>query len=87
MSGAKVSDGIRAFMFGWLQVALVALNTWQLSHRKVGGALVVGFLISLTWTFNVRNVAQSGWAVRIAYSTGAMAGTGTGMLISHLIYR
>lgn len=74
------------FFTAWLQVFLVALNTWQVANGRWIGALVVGFGISLTWSFNVRRVAFSGWRDRIVYSTGAALGTVTGIGMAHVIY-
>jgi len=75
----------KALLTGWLQVALVAINTYQMANRHVAGALLVGFLISLVWTFNVRT-ALGNWPERLTYCTGAALGAGTGLLITHLIY-
>ena len=65
---------------------LVALNTWQIANGKFLGALVVGFGISLAWTFNIKRIAIGNWPERIVYSTGACAGTASGILIANWIY-
>ena len=77
---------IPTFLWAYAQVTLVALNTWQIANGKIGGALIVGFLISFTWTFNVRQAVFGNMLTRIVYCTGAMCGTGTGLLISQTIY-
>jgi hypothetical protein len=69
-----------------MQVALVAINTWQISHGKMVGAIVVGFLISLVWTLNVSKAAFACWRTRLIYCSGASAGTLGGILIAKLIY-
>jgi len=74
------------FFTAWLQVFLVALNTWQVANGKWIGALVVGFCISLVWTLNIKRIAFAGWADRLVYSTGAMCGTGTGILAATILY-
>lgn len=74
------------FLTGMVQVTLVALNTYQVSHKRVFGALVVGFLISIVWTLNVKRIAIGSWLDRVAYASGAMTGTGMGMLLSDLFY-
>jgi len=50
------------------------------------GALIVGSLISLVWTFNVKRAAFGDWGTRMIYCTGAMAGTATGLLAAGWIY-
>jgi hypothetical protein len=74
------------FLTAWLQVFLVALNTYQVAQGKWLGALVVGFGISLVWTLNIKRIAFAGWKDRLVYSTGAMCGTGTGILAANLFY-
>ena len=77
---------IRLFATAWLQVALVACNTWQIANEKWLGALIVGFAISLVWSFNVSKIALSTLTDKIIYSIGACTGTGTGLIIAATIY-
>lgn len=77
---------MRNFLLAWLQVTLICLNTWQIANQKIAGALIVGFLISLVWTFNVQDISRSGIWMKVCYSFGAMFGTGTGLFLSIAIY-
>lgn len=74
------------FLTAWLQVSLVALNTWQIANGKLIGALVVGFGISFVWSFNIKRIAFANNAERIVYCLGASAGTATGLILSKIIY-
>jgi hypothetical protein len=74
------------FLWAYAQVTLIALNTWQIANGKILGALVVGFLISLAWTFNVRRAAFGTMTDRAIYCSGAMCGTGTGIILADLLY-
>ena len=74
------------FLTGFIQVLLVSLNVWQVSHGHFLSATVVGFLISLVWTFNVKKVAFGNHLDRITYASGAALGTLAGMLIARTIY-
>lgn len=74
------------FCTAWLQVFLVAINTWQIANEKYVGALIVGFLISLVWTFNVKRAAFSTTADKLIYSLGASCGTGSGLWLANLLY-
>ena len=74
------------FLTAWLQVFLVALNTFQIANGYWIGSLVVGFGISLVWTLNIKRIAFAGWKDRLVYSSGAMLGTGTGLLMAQIIY-
>ena len=71
---------------GFLQVFLVSINVYQISHRHYLGATIVGFLISLVWTLNVKQVAFGTWADRFIYATGAGLGTLCGLGLSYLLY-
>ena len=77
---------MRNFTLAWVQVSLICLNTWQIANQKIPGALIVGFLISLVWTFNVQSISRSNLLAKITYSLGAMAGTATGLALSFAIY-
>jgi hypothetical protein len=69
-----------------LQVTLVALNTYQVANGHYIGAIIVGFLISLVWTFNVKSAAFGSIIDKLIYATGAAVGTGIGLLFSTFIY-
>lgn len=74
------------FLTGFIQVLLVSLNVWQVSHGHFVSATFVGFLISLVWTFNVKKVAFGSHLDRIIYASGAALGTLCGMLLAKVIY-
>lgn len=73
------------FLTGFLQVFFVALNTWFITQRYYTGVLVVSFLISFIWSFNVKKVAFGNNKDRLIYSLGASLGGLTGLLIGNLI--
>jgi hypothetical protein len=70
----------------FLQVLLVSINVYQISHGHFLGAVIIGFGISMTWTFNIKTVAFGGWRERFVYSGFAAVGTLSGMVIPYLIY-
>lgn len=75
------------FATGFLQVSLVAGNTYFISKTEWIGIAVCGFGISYLWTFNVRKVSIGSHSEQITYATGAMLGGLTGVLIAKLIKR
>ena len=77
---------MRNFGLAWLQVTLISLNTWQIANKKIVGALIVGFLISLVWTFNVQDISKSTLYVKMLYALGAMLGTATGLVLTFIFY-
>ena len=49
------------------------------------GIFIVGFLISLLWTFNVSRIAVSTIKQKLTYSLGAGIGAVCGVLITQLL--
>ncbi len=74
------------FIAALLQVGCVSLNVYQVSHRYFIGAFIVGFLISILWSFNVKRISFGTTWDRVIYALGAATGTVLGILISHLLY-
>lgn len=74
------------FSTGFLQVVLVAINTYQIANNKLLGALVVGFLISFVWSLNVKRVAFGSTIDRIVYASGAGIGSAAGLLVANAFY-
>jgi hypothetical protein len=72
---------IALFLRGWLMVSLVALNTIQISHGRIVGAMAVGFCISFLWWANSSKARPDGKWAGVVYASGAAVGTLTGMLI------
>ena len=75
------------FATGFIQVVFVAINTWQIAHKKYWGIFPVGFMISFVWSFNVKRIAFGDTTDRLAYALGAGFGTLAGVFIAKLIYR
>lgn len=82
----RLGQMIRTLLYAYTQVMLVVINTWQVAHQKFFEAIIVGFLISLVWTFNVKRVAFGEWKTRLIYCFGASLGTASGLLITNYIY-
>jgi hypothetical protein len=70
------------FFRAYIQVGLVAINTYQLAHGYYLGAFIVGFLISLVWSYNVKSMAFGSFADKVSYALGAACGTVTGLYIA-----
>jgi hypothetical protein len=83
----RFKDSLSLFGSGMLQVSLVSVNTYLISHEHYVGAFFVGFLISLVWSFNVKKIAFGSWSDRILYALGAAVGTILGLYIALLIYK
>ena len=73
------------FITGYAQVFLVSANTYFISRTTWLGIAVCGFGISYLWTINVRRVTIGSRTEQVIYSTGAMLGGLTGVLIARLI--
>jgi hypothetical protein len=72
---------IQLFSTAFLQVFLVSINTIFLSRTFYPGVAIAGFAISYLWVGNVKKIHIATKAERIIYSTGAMLGGLTGMIV------
>ncbi len=72
---------MRLFFQSFLQVGLVAVNTFLISKGYIISIFAVSFLISLLWAFNVSKVAVSETKQKLIYALGAGCGAVTGILI------
>lgn len=89
----RLNINVELFLTGLLQVILVCLNTYQIALfaktqtvTLVLGIIIVGFLISFIWTYNVKKVAFGDWKNRVFYALGASSGSIGGVLLGNLIY-
>lgn len=74
------------FSVCFIQVNLVTINVYQIAQHKWIGMLIVGFLISFLWTFNVSAVAFGSIKQRIIYGLGGATGCLTGSIITNYLY-
>lgn len=72
---------------GFIQVYFVAVNTVFLSRAMYGGVVIAAFLVSFTWSFNVKKVAFGTMSDRIVYSMGAMTGSLIGLGTSDFLIK
>lgn len=76
------------FARGWLQVALVSANTYQVAHERYLGAFVIGFAISAVWWFNAGSSGKSReWQDGPWYALGAATGTISGLWLTRWWYQ
>ncbi len=75
---------IQLITTGFLQVFFVAINTWLITKQQYVGVIIVSFLISFIWSFNVKKVAFGTMKDRLVYSLGAALGGLTGLFIGQL---
>lgn len=73
------------FITGFAQVFLVSANTYFISRTAWLGIAICGFSVSYIWTFNVRKVITGTLTEQLLYSTGAMCGGLTGVVLAKLI--
>lgn len=73
---------IGLFMTGFLQVFLVAVNSYLISREQYIPVFFVGGLISFVWTWNVQRIAFGIMQDRITYALGAGCGSLIGLLLS-----
>ena len=72
---------MKTFFTSFLQVGLVAINTFLITHLYWLGIFIVSSLISLLWAFNVSKIAISTINQKLIYAIGAGCGAITGLFI------
>ncbi|AXR68266.1 hypothetical protein [Leptospira mayottensis] len=75
------------FVTGFIQVFLVAINTYLISKEKYIAVFFVGGLISFVWTWNVQKIAFGTLRDRITYASGAGFGSLLGLLLTVFIFK
>lgn len=76
---------LRIFLRAFLLVTLVACNTRQLAMGHLGGAAMVGFMISLLWWGNSSKDRPQIPGAAIAYGAGGGCGTLLGFYLAKFI--
>jgi hypothetical protein len=76
---------MKTFFQSFFQVGLVSVSTILITQHLYWGIFIVGFLISLLWTFNVSRIAVSTLNQKLTYSLGAGIGAVCGVLITQLL--
>lgn len=74
----------KIFLTSFLQISLVAINTYLIQHLMWLGIFIISFLISLLWAFNVAKISMSSVNEKIVYGFGAGCGAITGLFILKL---
>lgn len=85
--GSDARSKLMLGLTGFIQVYFVAVNTVFLSRAMYGGVVIAAFLVSFTWSFNVKRVAFGSTADRVIYSLGAMTGSVIGLAMSDFLIR
>jgi len=71
---------------GFLQVFLVALNTYFISNGMVLGIFLLSFSIAMSWSYNVKRVVFGNKTDVLLYAVGSSIGGVAGYLIGSLIH-
>ena len=75
---------MKLFARAFLQVFLVAANTYLIAQKSYIGIGICSFSISYVWTFNVASISIGSKKDKFIYSLGAMCGGLSGVLVSSL---
>jgi hypothetical protein len=67
---------------GFMQVFFVCVNTYFIGKELYTGVFIVGCIISLIWSYNVKKISIGSNMDRIVYSLGAGLGAVSGLKAS-----
>ena len=79
-------DRLKLFITGFIQVFFVAVNTYFLSKEFYCGVFIVGTIISLIWSWNVKKIAFGNTKDRLFYAFGAGFGSLFGLIVSRMFF-
>jgi hypothetical protein len=71
---------MKLFFRAYLQTAMVSISTIMISKQILAGVFIVGFIVSVLWTFNVSTLAFSTTKQKLIYSLGAGLGSMSGVV-------
>jgi hypothetical protein len=76
----------KLFCAGFMQVFLIAVNTYCIAKEIYFFMVPSGFLISFLWTYNVKRISIGKMVDRVVYSSGAVTGNILGVLLIKFLY-
>jgi hypothetical protein len=76
----------KIFFTSFLQIGLVAINTYLITQLIWIGIFIVSFLISYLWAINVSKISVSTKQAKTVYALGAGCGAVSGLLILTLFF-
>jgi len=76
---------MKLFISAFIQVFLVSANTYFITESFWIGIIFACFFISWFWSGNVKKISFGTLKHRIIYSSGAMLGGISGVLLSKII--
>jgi hypothetical protein len=76
----------KIFFTSFLQIGLVAVNTYLITQLIWIGIFIVSFLISYLWAINVSKISVSTKQAKIVYALGAGCGAVSGLLILTIFF-
>lgn len=75
---------MRIFITGFLQVFFVILSTYLVQKHNLIGVGIVGFVIAIVWSFNVKRISIGTWEERLYYAFGSSFGSMLSLWLSGL---
>jgi len=78
---------MKLFFRAFLQVFLVAANTYLIAEKNYLGIGICSFFISYVWTFNVAKISVGKKRDKIIYASGAMLGGLSGVFLVSIIFK
>lgn len=82
-----MKDKLKLSFSGFLQVFLVALNTYFISNGLLLGIFVLSFLIAMSWSYNVKRVVFGNKIDVLLYAAGSSMGGVAGYIVGSLIHQ
>lgn len=76
---------MKTFLTSFIQIGMVAINTYFITQLNWIGIFIASFTISLLWAFNVSKISVSTTNQKLTYALGAGCGAIVGLFLVKII--
>jgi hypothetical protein len=66
-------------------ILFATLSTWFTAHDHYVSAIATGFVLSLLWTMNIKQIAMGKWRERFIHAFGGVFGTASAFVLANLL--
>ncbi len=77
---------MKTFLTSFIQIGMVAINTYFITQLNWIGIFIASFTISLLWAFNVSKISVSTTNQKLTYALGAGCGAIVGLFLVKIIF-
>lgn len=66
-------------------ILFATLSTWFVAHDRYLLAILAGFILSIMWTINIKQIALGKWKERFVHAFGGAFGTASAFVMTNFL--